>query len=673
MAALGIGLLAGLIVWGQRLATSAPAPGAAQAGGAAPAATAPDPATAPRVDAPAAAPLADERVAAPAREAAPSPRLPQGLRGRVVDGNGRPLGGLPVHLVESAANDPLLVQLQGRQGEVFQPVASTATTADGAFALGIGVAQARTYDLYVTSAAHATARFGGIAIVADQWHDVGEVALHAGATVQGAVTVAGRPDIPVAGAVVTLALGSAFADAPLRALPDAGQGLVATTGADGRYELRHVPSRGVVVASAVAPGFARLRKDNLELRGDAPVVVDFALLPGQSIAGRVVDGRGEPLREAHVEAWPLEAGGEPTTATSAVDGSFEVLGLGLGKHGLRATRRGHAPAIAKAVDSGARNIELRLAELASVRVRVLAADGTPLRRFRLGLRRVFGDGGAIAAVPEVPDRSVRLGPDEAAAALDGVPNGEFCVQVEADGYAKALSTAFANPAEPGAAPRAFDVAVTMGPGATLRGRVVDEAGAPLADAAVRTLAAGLALDSPLRRLLADAVPERITSATTRTDADGWFTFERLALGDYQLVVEHDDACRGGLASVPLLAPGVRMLAPIVLPAGAIVAGRATIGGAAATQLRVVLATPADRATAADALRLETVTDPDGNYRMPRRVPPGIYELRAARAGGAAPEAHTVHMLLQLQRTAAPIAVASGQREARADIDLPSER
>ncbi|MBM3963018.1 MAG: carboxypeptidase regulatory-like domain-containing protein [Planctomycetes bacterium] len=111
----------------------------------------------------------------------------------------------------------------------------------------------------------------------------------------------------------------------------------------------------------------------------------------------------------------------------------------------------------------------------------------------------------------------------------------------------------------------------------------------------------------------------------------------------------------------------------MLTTGAAVAGRATIGGAVAPQMKVVLTTSAGRGDAAEPLRLETVTDPDGSFRMPRRVPPGVYELRAARTGGDAPEAHVVPMILQMQRTAVAVAVARGERDVRADIDLPTDR
>ncbi len=569
-------------------------------------------------------------------------------------------------------NEPLALTLLHRQGDAFRPLVSATSAADGTFALGLLVAQDRTYEVYVTSPTHATARIGGLAITASQWHDLGDVTLQRGATVRGRVTVAGRPDIPVAGAVVSINIGTVFADAALRALPDAGQGLVATTAADGSFELTHVPGQGVVQASAVAKGFARQLKANLELKGDAPVDVDFALLPGQAIAGRVVDADGAPVAQARVEAWPTEASGEPLVALTSGDGAYEVLGLGQGKHAVKATRRGYHAALAANVESGRADVTLTLRQQGRVRARVVGGDGAPVRRFRIGLRRVFvAQGGQIAAVADVPDRSVALVGGDDGVDIEGVPHGEFCLQVEAEGFAKALSAPFANPEDGPDQPRRFDVVVTLGQGATVRGRVVAEDGAPLAGATVQTVAAGIAAESPFYRMLAGTTPDRITATTVRTDADGWFTLARLAPGDYQLIVDHRDACR---TTVPDLdfAAGPRTLPPIALPIGAAVTGRATVGGKPAPQMKVVLSTPPAQQAAAGAVRVEAITAPDGTFALPRRVPPGQYELRAARTGTDAPEAHARHTILQLQRTAVSVAIAPGQREARADIDLPSD-
>jgi len=622
-----------------------------------------EPAAAPVIASPLAAP--PERHAVPAaRELAPTAPAPQGLRGRVVGSNGRPLGGLPVYLVDSAMNEPLALTLLHRRGDVFRPLVSATSAADGTFALGLPVAQDRTYEVYVTSPAHATARIGGLAITTEQWHDLGDVILQPGATVRGRVTVAGRPDIPVAGAIVTIAIGTVFADAALRALPDAGQGIVATTAADGAYELTRVPSQGIVQATAVAKGFARQLKTNLELKADSPIEVDFALLPGQTIGGKVIDDGGAPVAQARVEAWPTEASGEPLVGVTDTDGDFEVLGLGQGKHAVKATQRGYHAAVAANVDSGRADVSLTLRQLGRVHARIVGSNGAPVRRCRVGLRRVFvAQGGQIAAVADVPDRSVVLAGNADGIDIEGVPYGEFCLQVEAEGFAKTLSEPFANPEDGPNQPRRFDVVVALGQGATVRGRVIGEDGAPIAGATVQTAAAGIPTENPFYRMIAGAMPDRITATTVRSDANGWFTLARLAPGDYQLLVDHADACRTTVDDLRLEA-GARDLPPVQLPTGARVSGRATIGGKPAPQMKVVL-------RQAGVARFEVITDPDGAFTLLRRVPPGVYELRAARTGTGAPEADVLNTILQMQRVAVPVAIAPGQREVRADIDLPS--
>ena len=100
------------------------------------------------------------------RTSAPdSSNEPQGLRGTAVNANGRPLMGVSVYLVESASNDPMLLHLVNEQPHLLTPMASDETAQDGSFAVGLAVAQDKTYDLFLLSPRHATVpaptRFGG--------------------------------------------------------------------------------------------------------------------------------------------------------------------------------------------------------------------------------------------------------------------------------------------------------------------------------------------------------------------------------------------------------------------------------------------------------------------------------------------------------------------------------
>lgn len=599
----------------------------------------------------------------------------QGLRGLVLDEANRPLAGLAVHLVDSASNEVPSMALLRQQPGAFGPVASTATGSDGSFALGLPVALDKLYEVYVLSPRHATARLGGLRLLAGAWHDLGAITLNAGATVRGRVTVAGRDDIPVPGATISIEIGTVFADAALRALPAAGHGLIATTDADGRYEIQHVPSRGIVRVSAVAPGFARLRKTNIELRLDAPVDVVFGLLPGQSVSGMVTTAGGTPLGQARVEAWPQQAAGDPLIAHSREDGRFEVLGLLAGKHRLRVTARGYEPHDERDVEPGRNDLRFVLQEQSRVRVRVQSPSGEVLRSYRLALRRAFPDqGDQIAAVAEVPEQRVRLDGMTDVCELRGVPVGQFRCQVEADGYAKTLSAPIDNlrKADEPRGPRQFDVVVTMSLGASLRGRVLDEAGAPVAGATVTTQAAGTLPDSPFQRMIAGAMPDKITAQRVTTRADGSFVLPLLALADYQLLVEHDEACRTIVPDLRLDREGERVVPPITLATGALVSGRATVAGRVAGQIKIVLTTPPTLANAREAIRLETVTDAEGAFRLGRRVPPGTYELRAAVVGTSEPETQIFRQLMQLQRSTTTLVVAPGQRQVEHDLDLPSD-
>ncbi len=632
---------------------------------------------APAVSRAATAEPATERTAGTANERSlpPAPASAQGFRGSIIDEAQRPLGGLDVYLVDSAGNEPAALPLLSQHRHAFGPVASTRSAGDGTFALGLPVVQERVYELYVLSPSFATARIGGLRLLAGEWHELGAITMGAGATVRGRVTVAGRDDIPVPQAVVTVEIGAAFADAALRALPGAGPALTATVDASGAYELRHVPSRGIVQVAAVAPGFARVLKTNIELTLDRPVQVDFGLPPGESLGGTVTASDGRAIAGARMEAWPRQGAGQALVGHSDDSGAFQVLGLVAGPHRLRVIARGFELHDEPDVQPGRQDLRIVLHARSSVRVRVLTPAGDVVRSYRLGLRRYFEDQrGQIAAVADVPEQRVRLDGMSDSATIGDVPPGTFVCQVEAEGFAKTLSAPINNNRQPGAVPgpRQFDVTITLTPGAALRGVVLDENGAPLAGATVATQTDGAMPDNPFFQIVAATVPDRITPQRVTTGADGSFLLKHLAFAEYQLLVEHPEACRMFVPGLNLDREGERALPPIRMITGATVTGRVTVAGRVAGQIKVVLTTPATATSGRDALRLETVTDSAGAFRMPRRVPPGTYELRAAIVGTAEPEVQIFRQLLQMQRSSTTVVIGPGQRLVERDIDLPSD-
>ncbi len=641
-------------------------------------------------DSPAAAPavVADgpsadtnERTAAepqPLDENRARARFAQGVRGTVVDERDLPLAAVAVYLIESASNDPLALPAMLQQGLLPGPTTATHSADDGSFALGLPVATERLYEVHLLAPGRADTRVTGLRLQQGQWHDLGRLVMARGAVVRGRVTVEGS-ELPVPQATVTLVAGTVFDDTVLRALPGRENGLVANADANGFYEFANAPLRGAVQLTAVAPGFAAVLEQNVQLQADKPVEVNFGLRPGHSLGGTLVDDGGRPIAGARIEAWPMTASGQPLLGQSHADGSFVVHGLAAGKHRVRVFARGFQNLDLPEVIPTRLDLRLQMLPRARLQVTVRDDDGQVLHSYQVAVRRYFpnkdpglvevshGDLGLLA---DVPEQRVRLDRMTDSAEIVGIPPGDYVCQVSAEGHAKTLSAPFRIEADT----RSLAVAVTMTAGATVRGRVLDESGLPLSGATVSTQAQGATPDNPLWRMLAGAAPAKVTPLIAKTGPDGSFELPMLALGSYDLVVEHAEACRTLVRNLDLHQPGARVIAPVRLASGTIVQGQATVAGKIQGQIRVILtSSSADSGPSTDPVRLEASTDENGHYTMPRRVPPGSYELRAFAVVSADPASQPIHQLLQMQRSATLLTVPPGRREVACDLDLPQDR
>ncbi len=255
------------------------------------------------------------------------------------------------------------------------------------------------------------------------------------------------------------------------------------------------------------------------------------------------------------------------------------------------------------------------------------------------------------------------------AVIQGLPAGTFQLQVTADGYARSLSPRF--DVTPGDGPDPIEIDVVLTTGASLLGRIVDDTGQPVAGATVTAQADGADPTSPVYRMLGPAVAIAATERSVTSAADGSFELTRLALATYQLAVEHPDFCPATERGLELSTALPRTLPPLRLAKGAIVTGLATSAGQAGGQYKVVLNSAKDPlGVPVQALRMETTSDANGRYRFARRVPPGDYELRAARIDPVEPEAQVFHQLKQLQRSVTAVTVPKGQPLVEQDLDIP---
>lgn len=642
---------------------------------------APRPIAAPTPEAPVPGTTAPEPIREPVNHAqtAPAAERPsdyaQGLRGLAVTSDGRPLGGVSVYLFESPHNEPLLLPVLLQRGLGMGPLAETTSGADGTFAIGLQLADEKLYELRLLAADFADTRIGDLRVLPGEWHDLGALVMAQGTTVRGRVTIEGTTT-PVVQATVAIEASTVFEDVAMRALPGRERGLAATVDARGEYEIRNAPARGVVQLSAVAPGFAKVVRTDIELSAGRTTVVDFALLPGLALSGDVVDPAGRPIPRARLEAWPMRQAQPPVTGWSRNDGRFDLYGLAAGTYRLRILARGYQDRELPDLMAGRGDVHVTMAPRATLRLRVRGPEGQVLHSYQIGVRRSFAANDPfetpIGLVAELPDQRIRLDGFTEYAEVPGLPPGRFQVEVNAEGTAKVLSEPF----DVATDTASVEVEVRLHRGATLRGRVLDELGRPVAEATVETQPDGALPDNPFLRAVAGAAPDRITRRKVTTGPSGDFELPMLALASYQLQIEHPETCRAVVPGLRLDQAGERTLPPVTLVTGAEITGRATVGGKAVGQMKVVLTSAVEAGAPNDvarrAVRLETVTDHTGAFRMPRRVPPGSYELRAAVVGASQPDAQVFQMLLQLQRSSTTFSVAPGQRTVLQNLDLPTD-
>jgi Carboxypeptidase regulatory-like domain len=602
--------------------------------------------------------------------------LPQGVRGVLHAPTGAPVVGARVFLQESAQHD-LVGRYQRLTRNVGRPpTAATVTDDDGAFQLGLSEPPTTPLELWALADAYADLRVAELTIERGAWLDLGVVSFEVGRTLHGRVEIAGAL-LPAPKATVRLEPSDPFQDIGRRGIFGAGPVRTVTCEADGSYEFLHVPARGRWRLTALAPGFARQFRDDLDLTAPGELQVDFQLLGGKSILGRVVDPDGRPIAAAEVEAWPTAAEPSFRTATDS-DGRFQLDGLRDGPHRLHTTADGFQAADLAQQISGGPEILIRLERRATASLQVRTPDGDIVREFRLAVRLWFPqNGGQIGPVAELPERLVQLEPGETSVPVHGIDPGssktpwQYVFQVEAQGFAKSLSTPFTvDPLRP----VRIDLVLTRG-GAFV-GKVIDETGKPIPSAKLTTQAAGYSEDNPIWRMLASTTSDRITRTTATTDESGNYRLASLAHAAYQLRIEHPDFCRALVPNLSIASDGELPVPTIVLKRGARIQGRTLVDGVPRGQIAVTLAVPGPAAEAlgkmpedSDVAPVEAVSNNDGFFTLPRRVPPGVYEMRARILATRNAEEDVFVQMQQLQRSAIQVAVPAGRDVVEQDVVL----
>ncbi len=585
----------------------------------------------------------------------------QGLRGRVVGAGGTPLEGAVVELREGPGDSLLTAALRHQRNVVVPPVDAVETGRDGRFEVGVRDVLAPDYELRIRHHQFAERRVGGLKLESAVWSELGDLALEPGVALQGRVTVEGRPGFPIPDAVVTVLPSRATTALNPDAADDSG--LETRTDAAGGYRIPNVPA-GIVTVRAVAAGFALAERQAVQIDPAGTNRVDLELSKGESIAGRIVDLRGQGIARAEVEALSMSSRNPiRVAARSATDGRFEILGLRAGPYQIQVAADGFVAERRQPIAAGTDDLLFELGERAAVPLRVLDADGQPLPLFDVVLKRYHPADESYGNVPDARLERVRERDldENGVFHYRGVDPGVYAFQLLAAEHAKT----FTEPFEVAERAMPAPVEARMLRGAHLGGRVFSADGLPLAGVRVASTPAELA-DNAFTAQFADLMTFRATRAETRTDAEGRFRLNHLAPAEYRLSLSHQEHTSATVAGISLAEGEDRTLDDLRLDRGTRLSGSVLVNGSPAAQVKVsVTSFPDPKDPTRTPILASAVTDDRGRFVLAERLPPGRYTARAARLTLEAP----LLQVLDQQRTQTDFDVQTGQREHEVHIEI----
>lgn len=554
--------------------------------------------------------------------------FPQGVKGRVVDPNGAPVASAKVYLMPGQGVNLLEMLRVAQSGVIYPPVARGECDAQGAFALGIEQVDAsRAFEVRVVTDKFVDFQLPGLHIQQNDWFDAGVLKLDAGVEVTGVVTVAGSTGLPVPGAEIAIKPTGSPVTSPAPT-PGRERGLTIKADQNGRFRFENAPS-GTVTLSAVAPNFARLERPATNLEKGKPNVVNFELQEGKVIDGVVFDPQHVPVPGAKVTAMAISSKTPiHEECRTGTDGRFEVIGLVEGPYQLTVLATGFVTGNPGPVEAGTRGLEITLEKQGSVRVQVYGKNNRLLPSYLVTVKTAY-ENSDLYGNTDIPQKQIR-NPKDGIGVVEGLnppqPPNKYLLQIEAEAHAKTFSDQFT--IVPGTEPPLLVVHMTEG--GVLEGVVTAADGSPLPGVSVTTMPNNLD-ENAFTAMFAGVMPYNITRVSITTNGEGKFRIPMLNEGKYQLKLQHaghfdlfvkDNEVRTGqTTTVPVLRMG----------RGCQITGTVRVDGQPSGQVKVTIGTLPDPARPnLTPFNSESITDNDGRFVFPKRVPPGRYQVMAAR-------------------------------------------
>lgn len=405
------------------------------------------------------------------------------VSGVVVDETGRPVADAEVRLSPNRGD-------VASSWEAEAGIVRVRTSAEGRFRLE-RVVPGRLFDLVVARPGFAPS-LRAFAVPESRSLPPLRITLRRGRMVFGTlVDGAGRP---AAGAKVELVRSESVAPQASGAAPLDWGLHQAATGPDGRFTIPDLPT-GRFDLDALGPAFRwRLAEALAVTPGTEPLHLGSFLLERGVLEGRVRDAEGRPVAGAEVWLppegsnptwWSLDFDAEEPAVLTGPDGRFEIPELpAQGWNSLVVCRKGFASA-REFPDLG-KPVEVVLSPVIPLSGRVVGPRGEPLAGVRVwALSRdpwiALAASGPCPPEPSSSDAEGRF-------TLAIAEPGWYSVTAEAEGFLGGRLDQVGVPSDK-------DLLLTLEPGVTVEGRVLDPEGEPIPRAGVGIYAGGRSPES----------------------------------------------------------------------------------------------------------------------------------------------------------------------------------